>query len=35
MNPGLISHFTIRAIADIAKLALAHKEDKELSDFLA
>jgi len=34
MNPGLISHFTLRAVEDIAKLILTKKEDKELKEFL-
>jgi len=34
MNPGLISHFTLRAIEEVAKIVLSKKDDKELKEFL-
>jgi len=34
MNPGLISHFTLKAIEEIAKLKLANKEDNDLKSML-
>jgi homospermidine synthase len=34
MNPGLISHFTFKAIIDVAKMVLKEKEDKELQEYV-
>jgi len=34
MNPGLISHFTLKAIEDIAKLAIENRPDNELKMML-
>jgi len=34
MNPGLISHFTLKAIEDIAKIAIENRPDNELKMML-
>jgi len=34
MNPGLISHFALKGLLDISKMALAQKQDPELAKYV-